>query len=166
MWRFLLAAFFLGLAGPATELSCQVPSAHNARSAPDTAEAKRQLRELEERWGRAFVNHDSASLRSLIAEDYIGIYPTRRYGKRDLLLMADEKPKEGQRALVGTDPDHSKQIRVFGDAAVVTGSATYRFREPDGAQSVLRTVYTEVFVWRDGRWQCVAGHYTPLLASN
>jgi hypothetical protein len=57
------------------------------------------------------------------------------------------------------------QVRFIagGDVAIVTGVVTSR--ETSGAHAVRHSRFTDVFVWRDARWQAVTGqetHYTSL----
>jgi hypothetical protein len=55
----------------------------------------------------------------------------------------------------------STTVRVHGDAAVVRTSGTNRAR--GGQQPLTRRFRTtDVFVWRDGRWQVVASHASPV----
>jgi len=44
---------------------------------------------------------------------------------------------------------------VYGDFAYVRGLAVNR--SDDGKPSV-KSRFTDIFIYRDGRWQCVAGH--------
>ena len=59
--------------------------------------------------------------------------------------------------------DSNPTIRIYDKTVVVTGHAVYHYRNnKTGEKSVAHTLYTEVFILKDGRWQCVSGHYTPL----
>lgn len=49
-------------------------------------------------------------------------------------------------------------VRVYGDAAVTTGRATWTVRSGDTFE--LR--FTDMAIRRDGRWLVVASHATPL----
>jgi ketosteroid isomerase-like protein len=50
----------------------------------------------------------------------------------------------------------SVTVRVYGDAAVAQASGT--LRGLSGGPAVMHIRNTDVFVWRDGRWQIVATH--------
>lgn len=139
-------------------------SATKSSGPPSGATAVQQLRDVELRWGQAFTRRDSASLAPLIHQDFVGVYPNRWYAKQDFLNMAAAQTAAGARALTGSVADPDKFIRVYGSTAVVIGTAIYEYREPDGSKSVVRTAYTETFVWEDGRWQCVSGHYSPVYS--
>jgi hypothetical protein len=51
------------------------------------------------------------------------------------------------------------RVRVYGDVGIVNGVVvTTDEKGPSrtgGDEEVNRTVFTDVFVWRDGRWQAV-----------
>jgi len=140
-------------------------SALRAQSAvmPSVAEAVRTVNQIENEWGSSFVRRDSTALGRLIHRDFVGVYPTRWFSKADFLRDAARVPDSTtSRMLVESLPDPSRVVRVFGPTAVVHGMATHRFREPDGRSSFVRTSYTETFVFTEGRWQCVAGQYSPV----
>ena len=48
-------------------------------------------------------------------------------------------------------------VQRYGDVVVARGTAVVR--DPDGR--VDRMPFTNVWLWRDGRWQLVAGHVGP-----
>jgi ketosteroid isomerase-like protein len=54
-------------------------------------------------------------------------------------------------------------VRVFGDAAVVTGR-THGVGEFSGTPYDVVIRFTDTFVRRDGRWQAVASHASVLPA--
>jgi ketosteroid isomerase-like protein len=89
----------------------------------------------------------------------VGVYATRNLTKRDLI----EQTKPGGTRTIVSVENESPKIHVYGNTAVVMGHAVQHMRDKiSGEKSVIHTLYTEVFILKDGRWQCVAGHYTPL----
>ena len=55
------------------------------------------------------------------------------------------------------------QVRVYGDVAIVTGrNATTGTLF--GKAASMKSRFTDVFVKRGGRWQCVANHTTAIIA--
>ncbi len=74
-----------------------------------------------------------------------------------------DKKAEMQKAKAG-NPAHQPiaandlQVNVYGDAAVLTGRRAYQV-----AGDEFR--FTSVYVWRDGRWQCVARQVTSISKS-
>jgi len=49
----------------------------------------------------------------------------------------------------------STQIRIYDQAAVVTGRATMKIKSGQGEQ-ILKLCYLDVYAMQDGRWQMVA----------
>src|SRR5260370_697591 len=54
------------------------------------------------------------------------------------------------------------RIRVYGDAAVVTGRAVYRGWSKKSGEFVHRFRFTDTFIRRDNAWKCVASHASGL----
>lgn len=123
----------------------------------DVRAVEQQILDIENQWAMAFVKHDPSVFQRHVADDYIGIYPTKKITKADLISMAKSG---GDRTVVSTD-DSTPKVRVFDNAAVVTGNVVQHVREKSGEMIAVRTLYTEVFILKDGVWQCVSGHYTP-----
>lgn len=125
----------------------------------DNRSVEQQIIEIEKQWSQAFVRRDPTALERHVADDYAGIYPTRKLTKADLIAGAKGA---GNRTILSSLTPTDAKVRVFDKTAVVTGHAVHCLREKGGEITVMRTLYTEVFILKDGRWQCVAGHYTPL----
>jgi uncharacterized protein (TIGR02246 family) len=54
-------------------------------------------------------------------------------------------------------------IRWYGDNVVVlTGTTTGMGTDAEGTQASGSSAWTMVNVQRDGEWQCVVGHSTPI----
>ena len=134
---------------------------------PSAAEADAQLRRLEAQWGQAFVDRDSAALGPILHSGFVAVYPNRWYTRRDFMLDAARRPEAGDRRVMRSLPDPDIIVRVFGATAVVHGTAIQEIEEgpADGRRRAwMRTIYTETFIWEDGRWQCIVGHYSPTYA--
>jgi ketosteroid isomerase-like protein len=56
------------------------------------------------------------------------------------------------------------KVRVFGNAAVVTGRDTLKGAQYKGKDLSGQYRFTDVFVQRDGRWQAVASHSSKIAA--
>ena len=146
-------------------LSASVAAAQSSKSKinstqSDSRSVEEQIIEIEQQWSDAFRKHDPEVFVRHVADDYVGIYPTNKITKESLLTSAKGG---GARTVISSDIGTPK-VRVFEKTVVVTGHAVQHVREKSGDITIMRTIYTEVFVLRDGRWQCVAGHYTPLAS--
>jgi ketosteroid isomerase-like protein len=132
------------LAAGAMLASAQPPAAANDRA------AERTLRRLEDAWAQAVVRRDAAALRRFVAPDWV-------YSDESGIMTRDA----GIAAFTsGTDTVHSAsnsdmRVRVYGNAAVVTGILHMKGRGP-GGPFTHRYRYTDTWIQQDGRWQAVA----------
>ena len=62
----------------------------------------------------------------------------------------------------GTYDLDETQVHVYGNTAVVTARVTIAGKNKAGNAFVHHSRFTDVFVWRDGRWQIVAGHSSKI----
>ena len=62
----------------------------------------------------------------------------------------------------GTYDLDQSEVRVYGNAAVVTARVTINGTNREGKPVHRLTRFTDVFAWRDGRWQIVAGHSSSI----
>ena len=116
------------------------------------------LLQLENDMAQAWVQRDAQTLMRTLADDYT------LSGTDDFLIDKDEY-------LAGLDNPEFRttsamvddlRIRVYGDAAVVTGRAVYRGWSKKGGKYVRRFRFTDAFIRRDGAWKCVATHVSGL----
>ena len=90
----------------------------------------------------------------------VGVNQTRHAGggvttrKQDLEGL--KQPANPDVKLVAYDVDEMR-VMLYYKTAVVTGRVTTK-RMVKGAAVTGQSRFTDVFVWRQGRWQLVAGH--------
>ena len=126
-----------------------VLAACSGRSAPGAAEA--EIKTLEERWTKAEAVRDVATVRAMLAADFIYVGPdgAAMNAEEDLAGIADEKFRVGAYSMTDL------RVRVYGDSALSTGievlvGAFFGDRDMSGRYRV-----TTVWVKRDGAWQAV-----------
>jgi ketosteroid isomerase-like protein len=118
---------------------------------------EQELIKLENEWADAWVKSDVAFFERIEADDYTytaceGSVWTKA---QDLALL-----KSGQDVITSWVLADMK-VRVYGDAAVITGRATVK--ETYKGKDVSRQErWTDTWVKRAGRWQCVAGHSSEI----
>ena len=114
-----------------------------------------ELLKLENAFAEAIVNNDLESIRRLVADDWIIIDPNGEIVDRTRFF---EVIKSG---VLTHDMMESKdsRVRVYGDSAVVT-AVTRTKGKFMGYDFSTQERATDVFVKRDGRWQCVLTHLT------
>jgi ketosteroid isomerase-like protein len=125
--------------------------AHEAQANPE----EQVLIDLEEGWNEALYRRDVAFIERILAEEFTATYVDGSRGDKakELAMVA----AFNQRVDSSTHDDMT--VRVYGDTAVVW--FTLRLTGPkDGHPTVVVFRYVDVFVKRDGRWQCVSSQST------
>src|ERR1700704_3427504 len=110
-----------------------------------------QILALHEAGDSALMNADIAALAQIFADDYVQYNESgKAFTKQDVL----ESFRSGAiryPSIVST----ARQIRVFGDTAVVHGAESDEV-ESDGKRFSVRYVYLDVLRKHDGEWKLVA----------
>jgi hypothetical protein len=113
------------------------------------------LIELEQNWISALQRNDVKFVDNILAEEFIATYGdgTRGDRKHELQLVADFN-SQVDKWMVG-----EFTVKVYRETAVVW--FTQRMIGPvQGKPTEITTRYMDVFVMRDGRWQCVGSQST------
>jgi ketosteroid isomerase-like protein len=107
------------------------------------------LLQIEHTWAAALEKHDTAALECILANDFEEAGPEGQLFDRSNMLNRSRNQDEVHYEL---SEMHS---HVYGDAGFVRGMGVAM-----GGDGKVRakTRFTDIFVYRDGRWQCVAGH--------
>ena len=117
--------------------------------------AEEELLKLENEFAEAIVKNNLEGIGRLVTDDWIIIGPDGEIVDRARFF---EVIKSG--ALThDTMESEDSRIRVYGDSAVVTG-ITRTNGKFMGQEFSTQERATDVFVKRDGRWQCVLTHLT------
>ena len=142
----LFAALALAVLVPAAPL--EAPLTDAARSSIATT-----LRGLEAEWIGVYASHDLALLERLIAPDFVGTLSDGSMRGKAAHIESYKSDFETV-AQVTTD---DVVVHVYGpDAAVVTGRYAATLKGAKAAPGRFR--YTDTWLRREGRWQCVATH--------
>jgi ketosteroid isomerase-like protein len=116
------------------------------------------LREIEERLASAWVEGDRLFIEQTLDDDWSVTDLTGQVlTKADVLKEVFES---GNRQVVSMQID-DVNVRPFGDWAIVTGR-TNAAGEYQGEVAEVTLRFTDVFAYRDGRWQVVASQATLL----
>jgi ketosteroid isomerase-like protein len=118
------------------------------------------LIKLERDWDAAFHRKDVAFIDSVLAEEFVSTYGDGSRGdKAKELKLATEFDQQ-----VDSSSLDEFAVKVYGDTAVVW--FTQHLVGPVKGKPVMVTYrYVDVFVMRDGRWQCVASQSTKVTAT-
>jgi uncharacterized protein DUF4440 len=111
------------------------------------------LVQAEQTWARALEQGDHAALDCILAQEFEDAGPDGSLTDRATTLAKASKPRPVHEELTELHP------QVHGDFGYIRGLA----KATDLAGKILARVrFTDVYVYRDGRWQCVAGHESML----
>ena len=140
-FSWMLAAVLLAVAATA-----------GAQSAQSTRET---LIELERSWNDAVYTGDVDVIDGLLADEFRGTYDDGSRGDkaRELELVANFN-----QAVISAVQDDFR-VAIYGDTAVVWFTL-HLVGLRQGQESELTLRYTDVWIRRDGRWQCVSAHST------
>ena len=120
-----------------------------------TSEAEEELLKIEKAFADAIVKNDPEGIERLVAGDWIIIDPNGETVDRARFL---EVIKSGALTHDMMESEDFR-VRVYADAAVVTAITSTKGKFM-GQEFSTRERATDVFVRRDGRWQCVLTHLT------
>jgi hypothetical protein len=146
--RIASATWHLGLL-----LACTISSRTLlAQATPHGPERDRQtLETLEHEW---LETHDSTTLDRILAPDFVhpvsgGLVLTKA---QHIAWAVTHVPPPGI-----TRRFEQMRVRLYGDVGIVNGIVV----ATQGGHETARTLFTDVFVYRDGRWQAVNAQETP-----
>jgi ketosteroid isomerase-like protein len=118
-----------------------------------------ELIKLENGWNDAMVKHDWAFLAQILADDYTGTDFDGNVGTKPEFL---ENLKSGESVMTSSITDDMK-VRIYGDAAVVTGRLTTVNEQYKGKDISGQYRWTDMWVKDNlGRWRCVADHVSRI----
>jgi len=148
----LILAVNLTVIAFAAAAQAQVPA--QTRTGSD----EQALIKMENEWLQAFFANDGAVADRFLADDYMG---TDEHG--DIKNKAQEITEiKGGAHLSTSGVLDNLRVRVYGDAAVVTGRRIMKglFQGKEYRSPYL---WTDIFIKRGGRWQCVASHVSKAI---
>lgn len=136
----------------ATILGATLCASAPKRSARDDRQA---VVALENQWIDA---RDAATLDRLLADDFVHpVYSGDIINKAQNIDWLTKHPRPAN--------SHARfaqlEVRLFGDVAQAYGAVSV---SDDSGREVSRSVFTDVFVYRNGRWQAVSAQETAVTA--
>ncbi len=118
----------------------------------DHAKDRETLSDLNRSYVRSVDEADTAWFDANLAGDFLNTNPDGTRIDRDAFLA-----QIGRGSSVKNIREHDVIIRIFGDFAIVHARTTYL--KPDGTPG---GGYTDDWLFRDGRWQCISAHVARL----
>jgi ketosteroid isomerase-like protein len=124
--------------------------ASGKKMSPDAA-----LRDMENKWEGAYAKHDFATVETMVADDFVGVSskPGAKVQNRRAMLADMKADKDTYTSTKNEKLD----VRMFGNGfAVVVGTAREKGTGKDGKAFDRAYRFTDTWVDRNGKWQCVA----------
>ena len=125
-----------------------------------TESVEQGLINLEKEWGQALVKRDTASIDMirdrLMADEFIGMNDGFVFTKAQYFEIVKSIKEE----ILSFEMDEWN-VRVYGDAAVVMARGTMKMQLA-GKETTIQWRFTDTWIKRDGRWQCVAAHNSTI----
>ncbi len=121
-----------------------------------TANDEQQLRDIQQRLARAWLQHDRAFIESVLAPEWSVTQPDGQVLTRATVLGTFF---DGLKLDTSNVDDVS--VMLFGATAVVRGR-TVASGTLNGSPVSARIRFTDVFIKRHSKWQVVASHASPL----
>lgn len=139
----------------------QGPAAQNSETTnaqrPSDAESEAYMRKAETQWTVAPLKERRALLERILADDYVGIGTKGAvYDKRGQIAADTSMPD---------DPGSAARLdyvryRHFGDTVLAQGHETSA-----SSGKTRNVVFTDVWMFRNGKWQIVTGQDTMVAPS-
>lgn len=124
----------------------------------DAVSVAEELTEIVRQLAAAWQSGDCERWGSFIAPEWSVTHITGDVLTKAQALEMCRQPQPPIESLASDD----MSVRLFGDAAVVTGRTIATIG--GAAPETITLRFTDVFVRRDGRWRVVASHATRLVA--
>jgi len=116
------------------------------------------IRQLDHERIQAQIDADVAALDRIYAADFIGVGPSGAVRTKPQVI-SDFKSHELKFQSITTD---EVQVHIYGNTAVETGRSTMNGQDK-GKAVPHDNRFTRVWVKRQGHWQLVLNHYSPLI---
>jgi len=126
-----------------------------AQSSPPVRSDQDILIQLEHDWDAAFHRHDAAFIDRILADEFIVTYDNGVRADRKVELELAKSLNEN----IESSSLDEFIVKEFGNTAIVW--FTLHLVGPINGQRIQNDYrFTDVFVLRDGRWQCVSSQST------
>jgi ketosteroid isomerase-like protein len=132
--------------------------ASGKKMSPDAA-----LRDMENRWEGAIGKHDAATVEAMVADDFVGVSskPGAKVQNRRAMLADMKSDKDTYTSTKNEKLD----VRMFGSGVgVVVGTAREKGTGKDSKTFDRTYRFTDTWVDRAGKWQCVASQASLVSA--
>jgi hypothetical protein len=125
----------------------------SATTGPDKGSPESNVKRLENAWETAVMKHDASFLDSRVAKDFIGVSSRGKRMNKAALL----KEFKADTDTYASAKNNGLTVRAFDkDVVVASGSAKEVGKTKAGAGFNRSYLFTDTWILRGDRWQCVA----------
>ena len=111
-------------------------------------ETESYILESERQWAESVGTGDTSAIERILADDFVAVDPKGvLYTKQQMVADTRNAPK-----YYVSNRLNDVKVRFYGETAIAQGSETWEKRTGERG----RFVWTDTWIWRNGRWQIVA----------
>ncbi|HEV7683985.1 MAG TPA: nuclear transport factor 2 family protein [Pyrinomonadaceae bacterium] len=122
----------------------------------DEIQVLSDLTDLEHEWTVANINADKKKLDQILADDYVGMTEGKSQGKAEYLKTINRDTS------IQKWNFEELKVNLKSDRATLTGTIRLDVKDDQGEVRPVAFLFTDKFVWRDGRWQATGSEVKPL----
>jgi ketosteroid isomerase-like protein len=135
-----------------------------AAAAPAAATAKAtgkpmSVKDMENAWEGAVGSHNVSTVEGFVAGDFVGVSSKGKFVNRSQMLSEFKGDKDTYKSA----KNEKLNVTNFGpNVTVVTGRAREVGTGKDGKAFDRTFLFTDTWMMRGGKWQCVASHISKI----
>jgi len=115
------------------------------------------LKQLNNDWIGSYPKKDVATLKNILADDFVLINGKgMKMTKESILRNLPNQP------IISSHVDSASVRMLNAETGIVTGYASFVFKDDSGKENSGRTCYQDIYVKRKDKWQAVSAHVTNL----
>lgn len=134
-------------------------AASTAAAAPKAAAKNMSVKDMENAWEAAIGKHDAATVEGFIAADFVGVSSKNKFIDRADVIGEFKKDKDTYKSA----KNEKLNVKMFGpNVTVVTGRAREVGTGKDGKAFDRSFLFTDTWMMRGGKWQCVASQINKI----
>jgi Domain of unknown function (DUF4440) len=132
------------------------PLAYSAACPQSQSKEESALARAEQTWARSLEHRDAATLACLLGEEFEDADPNGKLTDRETTLAGVATRRAGHNEL------SELKAHVHGEMGYIRGKATATDAQ---GKVVARVRFTDIYFYREGRWQCLAAHESLIADS-
>ena len=120
-----------------------------------SAQAEQELLKLEREWLDAYLNKDVEAMKRIVADDFLITYSNGSVIDKEETIRRLKSEKKDPNSYHWTEDE---KVRFYDRTAIITGRFLWKSKDSRG-----ESLYTDVYVNRNGRWQVVSSHLSKVI---